>query len=343
MGSGKILKIQNIIAATALLTLFLFFMGTAAAADNSITYDLKENHTNYTNSNLTNVSNNSTSTNSTVIKKTQENANNEESSGCCSVLVHVKKGVDVFSYRRDSTYAANLYIQKIKWYGKEAIKEHKNTNGYFFHTIITKNGWIISTGGPDIVWINKKLESLAGKITIKKRITKTDIKSAYKLLKKAKLGHFLIKDPAGNVGLAIYYYGYSKIKVFKMKEREYISVPNNPRYYRHGFITKKSNPVSSAIYLAGTDRYGINRRNIITYKVENINTSTKIKVWASYDGGKLIKRRGRGKPDNIIFRGHKISAKSLPRIPSKRYIGEVKLRSYTKPAVATVKTATAKI
>ena len=341
MGVTKILKVQEIILVVVLIASFLFFMGTAVAADDNTSFNLKESHLNYTDYYLTNGTNSSTSINSTGIKKTQKTVN-KTNSGCCSVLVHVKKGVDVFSYRRDSTYAANLHIIKTKWYGKEAVKEYKKTNGYFFHTIITKNGWIVSTGGPDIVWINKNLESLAGRISVKGYITKTDINSAYTLLRKAKLGHFLIKDPSGNVGLTIYSYGRSKVKLFKMKDGEYVSVPNNPIYYRQGVINKKFISVSSAIYLAGTDKYGINRRNIITYRVQDISNSTEVKVWASYDGGKLINRKGRGKPDNIIFRGHEIYANTLPRIPSKKYIGEITLRSYEKLAVPTSSPATAK-
>lgn len=273
--------------------------------------------------------------NSTNIQKTK-NTVKKTGSGCCSVLVHVKKGVDVFAYRRDSTYAANLYIKKVKWYGKQTIKEYKTVHGYFFHTIISKNGWIVSTGGPDIVWINKKLESLAGKISVKGRITRTDINSAYKLLRKLGMGHFLIKDPVGNVGIAIYNSGRSKVKVFKMKDGEYVSVPNSPRFYRQGkYIAKRSNPISAAIYLAGTDKWGVNRRNIITYKVENINDSTEINVWTSYDGGKLVGRKGRGHPDNIIFMGHKIYAKSLPKIMAKKFIGKVTLRRYTTTSAAT--------
>lgn len=307
------------------------FMGSAEAVENNRSIDFSSN-LNYTTYNVINESNNSVNGNSTKIsevpKTVSKNAPRKIGNGCCSVLLHVENGVDVFSYRRDSTYAANLYIKKISWYGKEAIKEYKTTNGYFFHTIIAKNGWIVSTGGPDVVWINKKMESIAGRISTKGKITRTDMNSAYSLLKKLRMGHFLIKDPQGNVGLAIYYYGGSKLKIFKMRNGEYVSVPNSPRYYRSGLLssTKLSNPVNSAIYLAGTDRWGVNRRNIITYEVKNILNITRINIWASFDGGKLIKRY-RGKPDNIIFAGRVIYAKSLPRIPSKKFIGQATLKN----------------
>lgn len=336
----KILKVQEIVLVTVLFISFLSFIGNVAAAESSTASNLNGSHMNST-THLANESN-FTSINSEGTKKTPKAANSKLNSGCCSVLLHVRKGVDVFSYRRDSTYAANLHIIKTKWYGKEAVKEYKTTNGYFFHTIIAKNGWIVSAGGPDIVWINKNLESLAGRISVKGHITKTDINSAYALLRKAKLGHFLIKDPSGNVGLAIYSYGRSKVKLFKMKEGEYVVVPNNPRYYKQGIISKKSISVSSAVYLAGTDRYGVNRRNVITYEVKNVSNSTEVSVWGSYDGGKLIKRYI-GKPDNVIFRGHEIYAGTLPRIPSRKYIGKVTLASYEKSSISTSEAEKAKI
>jgi hypothetical protein len=315
--------------------LILFFIGSAAAEDNITSNDLNDSSTDYSSHQVINGSNSSINMNSKPISSTISQKTVKAETGCCSVLVHVRKGLDVFAYRRDSTYAANLYIKKVKWYGKETIKEYKTVHGYFFHTIISKNGWIVSTGGPDVVWINKKLERLAGKISIKGHITRYDINRAYKLLRKLGMGHFLIKDPSGNVGIAIYNSGRSKIKLFKMKNGQYVSVPNSPRFYRQGkYTSKRSNPVSAAIYLAGTDRWGVNRRNIITYRVENINDSTAITVWASYDGGKLV-HRSRGHPDNIIFRGHKIYAKSLPRIMGKKFIGKVTLRSYKSASIAT--------
>ncbi|MCE7698018.1 MAG: Ig-like domain-containing protein [Methanobacterium paludis] len=303
----------------------LVILGSAAAADNISNNSIQSLSTNLTisslNSSVNNSSNNSTYENSSNINSTTVKSSlavNE--TGCCSVLLHVKDGVDVFAYRRDSTYAADLYMVTVNWYGKKAIKEYKTVNGYFFHTIITDNGWIVSAGGPDVVWINKKLESIAGDMSLKGKISKTSMEQVSSLIKKIGMGHFLIKDPKGNVGLVTYNSGLLTLKIFKMKDGSYVSVPNSPKFYREGSFTSDS--VSAAIYLAGTDRWGVNRRNIITYQVENIGGSAKIKIWASFDGGKLI-GTNKGYQDNIIFMGHKISAKSLPRIPSKKYIGSV--------------------
>jgi len=83
-----------------------------------------------------------------------------------------KKGYDVFAFRRDSTYTANLYIHRLNWYGKDTIKEYKTSNGYFFHTIISNSGWIVATGGPDIPYLNRELEALAGRTSDQAKLLK---------------------------------------------------------------------------------------------------------------------------------------------------------------------------
>lgn len=320
----------------------LFLMGSVAATDDTLSTDLNTNASSPPSISENNNSNTVTSTNktvtankttnsttSTVVKKTVPN---KLDSGCCSVLVHVKKGHYVYAYRRDSSYAANLYIKKTVWYGREVVKEYKKANGYFFHTIVVKNGWFVGTGGPDVVYLNKYLEKLAGRMVSRGRISKASMYSAYRTLRKLGMGHFIIKSPSGYVGMAVYNRG-SKVRIFKMKNGEYISLPNSPRYYRRGkFARLRSNPVSAAIYIAGTDRWGVNRRNILTYEVKNINYNSRVRIWATYDNGKLLGRRSRGRPDNIIFRGRKISAKSIPTISRKKFIGEVILRNRTSVA-----------
>ncbi len=129
----------------------------------------------------------STSKNVTIVNS---NPKIIKGSGCCSVLLHVKKGYDVFAFRRDSTYAANLYFKRSKWYGKDTIKEYKTVHGYFFHTIISSGGWIVATGGPDIPYLNRKLENLAGRTSLTGHITRNTLRSAYSILRKEGNGTF---------------------------------------------------------------------------------------------------------------------------------------------------------
>lgn len=304
--------------------LIFLLIGCATASDNSSQFDTNSSPTNHISCHFLK---DYPAVNKDISTSKNKKVASDLDSGCCSVLVHVKKGTDIFAYRRDSTYSANIHIKKIKWYGKEAIKEYKLKRGYFFHTIITQNGWIVAMGGPDIPKLDRKMEKLAGHITLQGHISKKNIKSVYKLLKKSGMGHFIIKSPHDYVGLVIYKSGRSMIRLFKMKNKEYVCVPNSPRYYKQGkYTSKKSNPISAAIYVAGTDKWGVGRRNIITYHIRNYVNLTKVKIWASFDGGKLVKRRDYGKPDNIYFKGRKIKAKTLHYILGKKYLGQITLK-----------------
>jgi len=237
-------------------------------------------------------------------------------SGCCSVILHVRDGYDVFAYRRDSTYAANLYITVTNWYGKTAVKEYKTTNSYFFHTIVTLDGWMVGIGGADIPGVVQQLESLAGNTAASGKITSSTISSALSLVSRlAGIGHFVIKAPNNVVGYAIVN-GGRRSGLFTMGNGQYLAVPNSPSCYRSGYVSTSA-PVSKTMSLAYNNPWGVNHRNVIAYEYvrtsDVFNYITKINVYAS----KSLRS------DNIVFRGNFISGSSLPTTPSKRYIGQI--------------------
>lgn len=260
---------------------------------------------------------------------------------CCSVVLHVNKDSHVFAFRRDSSYSANLYIKKINIGAKEGIKEYKTRNGYFLHSLVTEDGWYVGNGGPDIVYINKGLENIAVNMISKNTINNYYMGRANSLLKKLSLGHFVIKSPNGKVGILIKNGRSSKYSIFTMKNGEFVSIPNSPKSYRRGSYLKYSkDPVTAAIKIAGTDRWGINRKNIMTYstksnydykKVVRDNKTVTLKtlknrvieVFATWDTGKLLGRKARVKADNVYFFSKYISAKSIPIIPYKKFIGRI--------------------
>jgi len=269
------------------------------------------------------------SLNKTIIKK-----KSKIETGCCSVLLQINSSTYVYAYRRDSAYTANLYLKKVKLHGIEALKEYKTRNTYFFHTIIFKNGWYLGAGGSDNPKVNEYLENLGAKMIYKNSINSTYMQKAMQKVKSSGLGHFVIKSPNGKVGVAVYNYDVSKLKIFKMKSGEYLSIPNSPNLFRHGEYIIKNSSVDAAIYIAGTDKFGVNRRNIMVYDVTNFkydenntknNTKTLIKIWTSNDNGKYVGRAS-SKSDNIIFNGKIVRAESIPIIPNKKYIGELTLK-----------------
>lgn len=240
--------------------------------------------------------------------------------GCCSVLIHVGPGRDVLSYRRDSVNSADIIIDKMNFNGQTAIKEYKTQRGYFTHTIITENGWIIGIGGKDDPNTTIRLEQIASDIISKGYIEKRDIEKANTIIEKNGWGHFLIKAPDDNVGITACDYRVHKsmTQLFKMKDGDYVKVPNNPRYYDKGkFNSFSKDPDDAAIKIIGTDIYGQSRKDVITYDYN----SKKVDIWASFDGGALLGGIS-GCPDDIQYLGDKINGKDLPLIPGKKFLGE---------------------
>ncbi len=240
--------------------------------------------------------------------------------GCCSVLVHVGPGHDIMSYRRDSAHSADILIDKINFNGQNAIKEYKMQRGYFTHTIITENGWIIGMGGKDDPNTTRHLETLGSDIISKGHIEREDVNKANAIIEKNGWGHFLIKSPDDNIGITAcdYRVSASIIKLFKMKNGDYVKVPNNPRYYGKGkFKRFSSDPDNAAIKIIGNDIYGQSRRDVITYDYN----SKKVAILASFDGGALLGGLS-GSPDNIYYAGNEIDGNELPVIPDKKLLGE---------------------
>lgn len=154
------------------------------------------------------------------------------------------------------------------------------------------------------------------------------------ILTKMGIGHFLIKSPDNYVGFEIYFNETRLNKIFKMKNGEFISVPNDPQYYREGKYSKfNSNPLIAALEIEGTDLWGVNRRNTIIHDVKKSNNHTLLKIWAAYDDGSLLNRKeGNGGPDNIRFLDDQIiKGKDLPIIPKMTKIGEMNLLTVDKP------------
>lgn len=100
--------------------------------------------------------------------------------------------------------------------------------------------------------------------------------------------------------MGIYNKRSSKLNIFKMKPDEYLSISNSPGFFRKGTYTvKKSKLVDTTIYIVGTDKFGVDKRNMMVYDVKNTtdtnknktnkaNAKTKINIWVSNDNGKYI-------------------------------------------------------
>jgi hypothetical protein len=253
-----------------------------------------------------------------------------EEYGCCSFYLQVSNSESLTGFRRDGTNAVKIHIVKCKWNGRTAVKQYK-TNSYFFHTIVTSDGWMVGTGGIDNPNINKAIEKLAGKMVKSGKITKSSLRKVQKYERSLGLGHFGIKAPNGKYGLV---WG-SGIYKGKLKAGEYLSVPNGKSSFRHSTWDKFStNPKDAAIRVAATDPYGVNRRGITAFHWKATTaegkTTSNVKVYAANDDGQLLGRSTGHFKDNICFGKKFISKNKLPKAPSSKYLGKYKFGNIDK-------------
>ena len=251
--------------------------------------------------------------------------------GCSSIYVYKNENESAIAFRRDSTYAANLYIVVQKWHGRTAIKQYKTAHTYFFHAITTSDGWLMGTGGWDNPDVNKKVEKLAGKIVSSNSFKSSLLKSIKKQERRLNTGHFAIVAPDGRYAV-IWKSGIIK---GKLKKGDYLKVPNVRSLYRHGKYSKfAKSPEKAALRIAATDSFGVNRRNIMVYHykrtTKNFKTTSSVDVYGSNDKGNLAGRHTASKKDNVYYKKKFISKNKLPGSPNKKFIGTHKFGNIDK-------------
>lgn len=252
--------------------------------------------------------------------------------GCCSFYLQVSKTEGVAGFRRDSTYAADLYIKVSKWHGRTAIKQYKTAGTYFFHSITTSDGWMMGTGGVDNPGINRAIEDLAGQMVQDGKIKKSTLRKIQGYEQSLGIGHFAIKAPNGKYAVV---WG-SGITTGKLKAGEYISVPNSPYNYRHGTYEKfNSNPAKAALRIGATDVFGVNRRDITVFHWkqttdDDYQTTSKVKVYGANDDGSMMGRYTAGLKDNIHFLDKYFSKDKLPKVPKMKKLGTYKFGNIDK-------------
>lgn len=242
--------------------------------------------------------------------------------GCSSIFLHVNENESALAFRRDSVYSANLYVVAKKWCGRYAIKQYKLTGTYFFHAITTSDGWLIGTGGWDNPIVNRRIEKLAGKIVSSNSIRNAYLKSILGQERRLAIGHFAIVAPDGRYAV-VWRSGYIK---GKLKNGQYLDVPNARSMFRHGKYKRFSNNTAkAALKIAATDHFGINRRNIMVYHykrtTKEFKTNASVKVYGANDNGNLLGRYTGGIKDNVYYFKKFISKFKLPGTPKKKWIG----------------------
>lgn len=235
----------------------------------------------------------------------------DKGEGCCSTIIQGYNNDSAISFRRDAKNTVTLNVK----HNSSFVKQYKENGSYFFHVIINKNGWLVGNGGADNVNVNKAIESNAMSMINNNQISKTTMNKVYNLESKLSVGHFVIKAPNGTYSLII----KNQKGTFKdsgiLKAGQYLVVPNNSKYFSKGSlkISGDSNSIiTSSRMLAARDKYGISRREIVTYYYKNNNINSTVKVMATNDNGKYVNSKTAKLIDSIKTNDKSFSSKIIP-------------------------------
>ena len=261
----------------------------------------------------TNLNNKKTTTNDEYIDDM------ENTGDCCTTIIQISENEAVISFRRDSTGStSNIYIENNTTF----IKQYKTSGSYFFHVLVSKDGWMVGTGGADNSNINRLIETRALSMIKSNSITTSDMNYIANLHRQLGIGHFIIKAPDGRYASEVYRSGAS-ISTGTLNKGDYIICPNSKVYYRKGNCLndlKTSTPVYVSRLLTLKDPYGINRRNIMTYHFKRNETTSTIDFYAGNDNGAYVGRSTAYLRDNIVTKTKTIAASNLPTSVGGMYI-----------------------
>ena len=254
-----------------------------------------------------------------------DETNESDMFGCCSIACQLDGNESIFAFRRDARYGADIHIEEVNWHGKEAIRQYKETGGYFCQVIITNDGWTIGFGGSDDGDVNKQIEEITGKMVESGKIDNATLEQIQSMKAPYKKGHALIKSPDGQYGVATADSHFTG----KLKPGDYISVPNKPSYIRTGDIQMNSSDKVKILHkLEMSDAFGVDRRDITSFffhKFENdtfVGNITDIAI--SNDDGSVYNIKNNSQlADDVIFNGTTIKAKDIPFGPNYKEIGSV--------------------
>ncbi|MBQ7928489.1 MAG: Ig-like domain repeat protein [Methanobrevibacter sp.] len=240
---------------------------------------------------------------------------------CCSFFLQVSDTESVAGFRRDNTAMTTITVKEYKLGGIPVIK-HTNANK-FVHLIVFANGWIVGNGGLDSHDFINSMEKLAVDMVKSNKIKMSSLKKIYSYKRSINFGHFSIKAPDGRYAVV----WKNKIITGKLKPGEFSCSPNFKEYYRHSTYGKYStNPAKAAIKVGATDKYGVNRRQIVVLHwksttSKSLKITSSIKAYAANDNGRFVGVSSGWRVDNVVFKGKFFASHKLPKCPNKIYLG----------------------
>ena len=246
--------------------------------------------------------------------------NESDEIGCCSMVLQLDNQDYLMSFRRDSNNSADIKIENINVNGMNVIKQYKTDGKYFSHVIITENGWVMGFGGIDDGTNSEKCEKIALEmINDNNSISKKSLEEIQKIKQPYKRGHFLIKAPNGNYGIAT----VTNITTGKLEPGQYVSIPNNYSLFRSGELSQGNKTIKAMNELAQSDKYGVDRRDIITYNYTSNNKA--VEVYVSNEDGSKLGKNYTGCVDDVYVNNNVTKTTDIPIAPNYKHIASLSL------------------
>lgn len=309
-----------------LFILILSFITVVSATDINHTKELTDN-TIKSQENI--VTSSDTISEKTITKKSDKTGKEagkanvtDKGDDCCSAIIQGNDLDSTISFRRDSTSAVTLNVTHNSSY----IKQSKGSGSYFFHVIISKNGWIVGNGGTDENTTSIEIEKNAIRMIEKNTITKSNFYNIINLKQNSTRGHFVIKAPNGKYALFTKYYDRKYNETGTLRPGYCLVVSNDPIYFKKGkYQNISGNPyvIASSRLLAAKDMYGVYRRDILTYSYKRNRTNVNVKIYACNDDGRYVNRSTGKYIDNIRTNTKFYSTTQIPGIDTWLLIDDV--------------------
>ncbi|WP_407454487.1 hypothetical protein [Methanobrevibacter sp.] len=250
-----------------------------------------------------------------------DNFDEDDLTGCCSVVCQLNDNSSIMSFRRDAKFGADIHIENIDWHGIPAIKQYKVDGGYFCQVIVTNEGWIIGYGGIDDGSDNEKIENITSTmISNDSSISEDGLKQIQEIKHLYKMGHVIIKAPNGNYGIAT----ANETFTGHLEDGEYVSIPNRIRFFRSGNLTLNStDKIADMAQLATSDAFGLVRRDISTFYFHPTEDgdSNVTDIYISNDDGSVFGLNCLEDRDDVYINNTVIKAEDIPVAPDYKQIG----------------------
>ena len=252
-------------------------------------------------------------------KNTIVNISNSE---CCSFIIQ-EDGETVYAFRQDSPLNGHgIKINEQNWHGLKILKQEIDTEvTYFFHSIITENGWVIGQGGSQYNSPSRSIEQIASEMVLSNEISPDALRRIKNILAPYGYGHFVIKSPDGRYGISF----ANTYLTGTLQVGQYMVIPNYLEYHLKGnYKTYSDNPVNAIIVVCSYDDSGLNRRDLITYDYKPHSTANGdyygVDIYATNDNGHNVGLETSKIVTHFYYKGQYYSPSVIPQNPGKLYV-----------------------